>query len=153
MLVAGRMAHELQHAIQHANARKVWAVNGLVPNLDKEIIKAETLAWADIPIEREARIVSKRVAVHFFGEQRVTEHIDQKIAERVTESDVADWQFIRTLSALSSVDLLGATNLLFQRLKGYGVELEEALRRAKHYDPQDYGDIDLSSFYNEVQAS
>ena len=27
------LAHELQHAIQHANVRKVWAINGLVPQL------------------------------------------------------------------------------------------------------------------------
>ncbi len=139
------LAHELQHAIQHANARKVWAVNGLVTNLDKGIIDAEKLTWADIPIEREARIVSKRVAVHFFGEQRVTEHIDQKIAERVTEGDVADWQFICTLTAFSSVDLVGDTQRLFVRLKRYKPELETALREKKK-NP-DFSDIDLDAYF------
>src|SRR5260370_20280849 len=61
------LAHELQHAIQHANVRQVWAVNGLVRELPTAIA-ALKLQWADIPIERETRIVSKRMAVHFFGE-------------------------------------------------------------------------------------
>jgi len=145
------LAHELQHAIQHSNARKVWAVNGLVTNLDREIINAEKLTWADIPIEREARIVSRRVAVHLFGEQHVIQHIDQKIAERVTEGDVADWQFVRTLTAFSSVDLVGDTDALFQRLKGFRSELEAVLRSARQDNPGDYSDIDLASFFGEAQ--
>jgi hypothetical protein len=139
------LAHELQHAIQHANARGVWAVNGLVTNFDKEIINAEKLTWADIPIEREARIVSKRVATHFFGEQRVTQHIDEKIAEQVTEEDVADWQFVRKLTAFSSVDLVGDTQQLFWRLKRYRSELEAALREKKK-NP-DFSDIDLDTYF------
>lgn len=145
------LAHELQHAIQHANARKVWAVNGLVTNLDRKIIHAEKLTWADIPIEREARIVSNRVAVHFFGEQRVSEHIDEKIAERVTGGDVADWHFIRTLTASSSVDLVGDTQRLFRRLKRYRSELETALREKK--GNPDFSDFDLGPFFDEAQPS
>ncbi len=64
------LAHELQHAIQHANVRKPWALNGLVLKLDTNVFDALKLTWADIPIEREARIVSKRMAVHLFGEKR-----------------------------------------------------------------------------------
>jgi hypothetical protein len=143
--LAMTLAHELQHAIQHSNTRKVWAVNGLVTNLDRRIIEVEKLTWADIPIEREARIVSRRVAVQFFGEQRVVQHIDQKIAERVTEDDAADWQFVRSLTALSSVDLVGDTQRLFSRLKPYRSELEAALREKKKNT--DFSDIDLDTYF------
>jgi len=51
-------AHELQHFLQYANERRLWAVNSLLvnlPNLPTEDLKA---IW-DFPIEREARIVAK----------------------------------------------------------------------------------------------
>ncbi len=139
------LAHELQHAIQHGNARNVWAVNGLVPQLPKTAVAALGLQWADIPIERETRIVSKRVAVHFFGEKRVTQYIDEKIAEGITDSDVADWQFVRTLTASSSVDLATCTQQLFKRMKGYRSELEAVLQEKK--DDPDFGDIDLGEYF------
>jgi hypothetical protein len=142
------LAHELQHAIQHANARKVWAVNGLVPQLPKTVIAALNLQWADIPIERETRVVSKRVAVHFFGKERVRQYIDEKIAEANTRSDVADvsdWQFVRALTPSSSVEIVGDTQRLFQRLKGYRSELEMVLQEKKH-NP-DFGDINLDAYF------
>jgi hypothetical protein len=140
------LAHELQHAIQHAKARKIWAVNGLVPQLPKPAIAALKLEWSDIPIERETRIVPKRAAVAFFGEQRVTQFIDEKIAEGITDSDVADWQFIRALTASSSVDLVVDTQRLFKRLKDYRSELESFLQEKKGNNP-DFGDIDLDGYF------
>jgi hypothetical protein len=143
------LAHELQHAIQHANVRKVWAVNGLVPNLGRKIIDALKLTWVDIPIEREARIVSKRAALYLFGEQRVNRYIDEKIAEHVTEADAADWQFVRKLTASSSVDLVAESKRLFNRLKGYKAEVEAALLEKKESNNPDFLDIDLSTFFDE----
>ncbi len=140
------LAHELQHAIQHASARKVWAVNGLVPQLHKTVIAAQKLQWADIPIERETRIVSKRVAVHFFGEKRVTQYIDEKIAEAITENDVTDWQFVRALTPSSSADIVADTQRLFRRLKGYRSDLEAVLQEKK--DDPDFGDIDLDLYFD-----
>jgi len=139
------LAHELQHAIQHSNARRVWAVNGLVPQLHKTVIAALKLDWFDIPVEREARIVSKRVAVSFFGEGRVTQYIDEKIAEAVTENDVADWQFVRTLTPSSPADIVADTQRLFQRLKGYRPDLEAVLKEKKE-DP-DFCDINLDEYF------
>jgi hypothetical protein len=143
------LAHELQHAIQHASARKLWAVNGLVPQLDKTVIAALNLQWADIPIERETRIVSKRVAVYIFGEQRVTHYIDERLAESITRNDVADaadWQFVRGLTSSSSVDLVTDTQRLFKRLKGYRSALEVVLQEKK--DNPDFGDIDLAAYFD-----
>jgi len=141
------LAHELQHAIQHANLCELWAVNGLIQNLDRETIDTLKLTWSDIPIEREARIVSKSVAVHFFGEGRVSEYIDQKIAERVTEIDARDWQFVRTLTSSSTVDLNAETKQLFERLRGYRAELEAALQERKRLKDPDFVDIDLGVYF------
>lgn len=143
------LAHELQHAIQHSKTRQLWAVNSLVDELDKAVIAGLKLQWADIPIERETRIVSKRVAVHLSCEQRVTQYIDEKLADAIARNDVADvtdWQFVRTLTPSSSVDLVADTQRLFKRLKGYRSELEAALREKKN-DP-DFDDIDLAAYFD-----
>jgi len=144
------LAHELQHAIQHANASKLWAVNSLVSHLHRSTITDLNLKWTDIPIEVEARIVSKRVAVMFFGEQRVQHHIDGKMAEHIADNDAADWQFIRSLTPSSSVDLVIGTYELFQRLKCYKPELERELRSATKDNPQDYKDVGLDAFFTEA---
>ncbi len=141
------LSHELQHAIQHANLRKVWAANSLVPGLSKSVVDALKLKWTDIPTEREARIVSKRVAVSLFGSQRVEQHIRERIAERVTESDAADWQFIRTLMTSSPAYLVAETKLLFVRLKGYRSELEAVLQEKKNANNPDFLDIDLNPYF------
>jgi hypothetical protein len=145
------LAHELQHAIQHARVRKLWAANGLVNDLKRETIKALKLKWADIPTEVETRIKSKSVAESLFDEQRVRQYIDRRIAERTTEADVADWQFVRTMTPSSSVDLVGGTQLLFERLRDYKSELEDALHK-KRSNP-DFNDIDLDAFFVPPRAA
>jgi hypothetical protein len=144
------LAHELQHFIQHSKVRKVWATNSLVCRLDMGGLK---LTWADIPIEREARIISKRVAECLFDEQRVRQYIDKKIAERASEADVADLQHISTLTSSSSVDLVGETQLLFERLKGHKSELEKILREAKEIGNPDFSDIDLDAFFEDLPSA
>jgi hypothetical protein len=121
----------------------LWATNGLVRRLDKNVLVALKLTWADIPIEHEARIKSKRVAICLFGEERVMQYIDRKIADHETEeAGVPDWRFIRTLMPSSSVDLASSTRLLFGRLKAYRSELEEILRKEKERGNPDFSDID-----------
>jgi hypothetical protein len=143
------LAHELQHAIQHANKREIWAVNGLVPRLDRRIIDALKLTWGDIPIEHEARIVSKRAALHVWGEQRVNQYIDERIAEHITDADVADWQFVRKLPASTSINLTAESKFLFARLKRYMAEVEAVLQEKKESNNPDFLDIELSGFFYE----
>ncbi len=141
------LTHELQHSIQHAQVRKLWAANSLVRRLDKKVIDALNLRWSHIPTELEARVVSKRVGECLFGEQRVNQYIDRKIAERITDDDAADWQFIRTLEPLGSVDLVSSTQLLFELLKGCRPELEAVLRKVKQTGNPDFCDIDLDALF------
>lgn len=139
------LAHELQHAIQHDTVRKVWAVNSLIRRLPTAVDELK-LEWADIPIERDARIVAKRVALDLHGEQPVREYIDKRNAEAVEPHDVADWRFVRGLTPSSSVDLIVETHRLFHRLIAYRHEVEDALRDRKK--DSDVSDINLDEFFN-----
>lgn len=139
------LAHELQHTIQHDKVRKVWAVNSLIRRLPTAVDDSK-LEWADIPIERDARIVAKRVALDLHGEQLVRGYIDKRSAEAVEPHDVADWRFVRELTPSSSVDLVGDTHRLFHRLKDYKPEIEDALRERQN--DSDYNDINLGEFFN-----
>jgi hypothetical protein len=139
------LAHELQHAIQHANVRKLWAVNSLIRHLPKTVIECLRLEWADIPIEREARIVAKRIALDLCGERAVIAYIQKRIAEAVEPHDTADWLFMRDLTASSSVDLVNATRQLFHRLRPCQAELYRLIHE-NDGDP-DFTDIDLETFF------
>jgi hypothetical protein len=139
------LAHELQHAVQRTTVRKLWAVNTLIPNLSRATIRALNLTWIDIPIEREARIISKRVALRYFDSERVHEFINKRIAANVTENDVVEWQWVRELTALSSADVAAETTLLLARLKNYRSEIESLLREKKISTDPDFLDVDLGS--------
>lgn len=141
------LAHELQHAIQHDQARKVWAVNSLIRCLPTAVDDLK-LEWADIPIERDARIVAKRVALDLHGEQLVRGYIDKRSSEAVEPHDVADWNFVRGLTPSSSIDLVGVTHRLFHRLKDYKQEVEDALRERQ--SDSDFSDINLDEFFNSL---
>jgi hypothetical protein len=141
------LAHELQHVVQHANVRYLWAANSLVNELNREIFATLKLTWADIPIEREARIVAKRAAVHLFDERRVREYIEGRIHEHVSDSDSADWQFILSLTPTDSYDLLDGTRKLFQQLKGHRPEIADALQTMRERNPDDFEGVDLDPYF------
>lgn len=138
------LAHELQHVIQRANARETWAVNSLVRRLPTIAIENLKLEWADIPIERDARIVAKRVALDLCGEEAVTAYIQKRMAEAVQPHDVADWQFVHGLIPADSVNLPEATLSLFQRLRPYRAELTSLMR--ENSDNPDFRGVDLHAF-------
>jgi hypothetical protein len=121
-------------------------VNSIINQLPDTVIADLKLMWPDIPTECGARILSKRAAIQLCGEQRVTEYIDQRIREHVSDSDVANWQFVRTLKSESSIDLVESTQKIYQRLRDYTLELEAALRRYQQWNPEDFSDIDLGCF-------
>jgi hypothetical protein len=143
------LAHELQHFVQHSHDLETWAANSLASYTLQHVlhisdIEALGMSWCDIPHEREARIVSKRIAEELFGVEAVREYIDARIAERVTEQDAADWKRIRHLAVLGSYDLRHETAQFFPRLNGYKHELERALRHLQTEGPN-YGSVDLNA--------
>jgi hypothetical protein len=145
------LAHELQHAVQYRQAHQVWAVNGLVGNLSIETIEKLKLAWSDIPVEVDARLVAKRAAEEVFGKERVFAHIEAGIARNLTEQDTADWSFVQTLDATTSVDIEQATRSLFARLGDHRSELEGLLKMGSCWPG--YSDISLDSFFTSEKAA
>jgi hypothetical protein len=142
--LAMTLAHELQHFLQHSEQTQLWAANSLVPRLPKTALRALELRWCDIPLEREARIVSKRTAEQVFGAELVRQYIDHKIADRETDDDASDWQCVQGLAALAPYNLAEETRLFFPRLKGYRRELEQVLRDFQAENP-DFLAVDLGA--------
>jgi hypothetical protein len=102
------LAHELQHFIQYAQHRSFWALNALLVELHSPSFRF----WWDFPTEREARIIAKRVGVELFGEDAIDSHIERQILAHVTDTDAADWEFVRSLDSSVPYDLAGATTQL-----------------------------------------
>ncbi|HET8888997.1 MAG TPA: hypothetical protein VFQ41_08845 [Candidatus Angelobacter sp.] len=102
------LAHELTHCWQRHTATKVWLANSLLywnlGDMDR-IAHAMTNAW-DIPIEHEAQLNSRRVAVELLGETVVDAHAASRIQDN---HDPGKWRFFRSLSMSSTFDLLEAT--------------------------------------------
>jgi hypothetical protein len=133
--LAMTFAHELQHYVQYSTMLKIWAESVLIRNLlatfDDKLIKSLGLKWSDIPTEREARAVSKRIAELLFGNAAVRKFIDMKIAERVTEDDAADWQFVQDLNTATPYVLEEETRRMFWRLKEYRLQFQALLEERK----------------------
>jgi hypothetical protein len=136
------LAHELQHFVQYGSARKVWAENSLIPMLSRDVIAASGLQWSDIPIEREARTVSKRIAEKLFDADRVARYIDTRITGALNAADRADWKFVRELSTSVPYDLESATRLIYKRLYSFRGEIKGLLEGLK--DDPDFAPVDLN---------
>lgn len=141
-------AHELQHFVQHSTMPSLWAANTVASTTLRGLAMSEFqalgLRTCEIPIEREARIVAKRVAVDLLGTDSVNEHIESKIAERITAQDAADWDCIRGLAVHAPYDLADETKHFFPRLAGHRSELERALGSLQTHDVA-FRSVDLDS--------
>ena len=127
-------AHELQHFVQYAYLKPLWAANTLLINLQD----AAFTVWWDFPIEIEARLNAKRIAEELFGRDSVREFLTQRINEKLTDSDAADWSFIRGLDTSCSYDLWKETSELVKRHRAH---LERALEKRKK--DRDFAGLDL----------
>lgn len=112
-------AHEFQHFVQHANRPRVWAANGV---LYENLRTFEPTAnAADISTEREANIVSKRVAELVCGRETVRAFADEQV--RLMENSgeheqKGRWVFFRDVPSSAKFDLLAATLTLVEKYKG-----------------------------------
>ncbi len=138
-------AHELQHFAQYGNARRLWAANTLIPGLPRSVISALGLTWCDVPNEREARIVSKRIVEKLFGAEAVGKYVGTKILECVTQEDAADWECIRRLDTSTPYDLDRETKLFFLRLRDYRPDFERVLQGRRN--DTDFKDVDLKALF------
>jgi hypothetical protein len=141
--LAMTFAHELQHFVQHSDVLKLWAENCLIQSLPRDVIGVLGLKWSDIPVEREARAVSKQTAEDLFGAERVRQHINTRITEALNADDAADWRFVQRLVPSTPYHLVDETRLIFRRLKDYRPNLEEVLQEVK--ENPDFKEVDLDA--------
>jgi hypothetical protein len=102
--LAMTLSHELQHFLQFVTDRRLWAIHTLLtklPNLPTHNLKH----WFDLPNEKEARIIAKRIAENLFGRAVVDQHIVKMMAARISEEDAADWEFIQKIDPSRNYDL------------------------------------------------
>jgi hypothetical protein len=137
-------AHELQHFVQHGKNPELWAASTVLFSFEKDFYKKAALRVFDIPIEFEARIVSKRIAVTLCGAESVNSYIENRIAEAITPEDVEDWQFVRDLK-IQSIDLMALSKQTFRRLLPYRQQIEHALDLAR--DEPEFKQLDLSKLF------
>jgi len=142
-------AHELQHFRQNVNTPLLWAVSSLIPQLKKETLaELGWRDWADVPHEREARIVGKRVALEIMGFATVQEFIASRIPHAVNDIDRRDWEFMHGIHSTDSYDLAAGVRAAFQRLRPYRKELEELLFE-KQDDPT-FPAVDLDTLFSDL---
>lgn len=144
-------AHELQHFVQRANMLHTYAAGKLLLELlshwPEETSAAVGLkSWPDIPHERDAKIVAKRVVEKIFGEERTREFIDRKIASPVNAGDREDWQFIQSIASGDSYDLQNETRSLFQRLTPYKDDCKRILNLRVRHIPE-LKNVDLDELF------
>lgn len=142
------LAHELQHAVQYAHQRRVWAYNGVVLRFLEMCSSTFGLEWKDIPIEREARSFAKRVCVDSLGSQATARYIENRIAASVNDRDRRDWEFIKSIDVTSEsiYDITAETGKLFRTMRSNRAGLEQAL--ASLQSLLEYADLSLDEAFD-----
>lgn len=107
-------AHELQHFVQYGCSYKALVANTLLYGHLPKFDPVHGLQAWDIPHEREAMIVSKRVAEATIGRDAVIGHASSQIA---AASDAGYWQCFQSLSSASPFDLLAETKKLVEQYR------------------------------------
>jgi hypothetical protein len=108
-------AHELQHFVQWATMRKAWIKNQRFKDWCRNFDTG--LVSHDLPIEIEARIVAKRIAIRIHGREAVDRYIEKNIATPVDDLDGRNWLFIKGLDVSKLYDVEVETELLDTELK------------------------------------
>lgn len=137
--LAMTLAHELQHFCQYGNHPQLWALNFLLSKLPY-LPTNELKHWYHLPVEREARIIAKRITESIFGKEVVAEHVKKMERMGTSFEDIADWMFIDSLDSGETYDLKAATACLVGR---HRPGLEE-LQRGVFAEDSDFGVVNLN---------
>jgi hypothetical protein len=127
------LAHELQHFVQYAISRPLWAVHTLLSNLPG-LPKDNLQGWKDFPLEKEARVVAKRIAEKLFGADPVSDYIKGMIDAHLTDGDAIDWAFIQGINCSLSYDATEETKHLVRLYKRELSELQKTLSSPRDAD-------------------
>jgi hypothetical protein len=143
------LAHELQHFCQYGGERASWAANLLLQNLPRKS-PSTGLRVFDIPSEREARVVAKRVAENICGQEAVAEYIEGRVQGATAANDgadLSDWEFVRQLDSSKPYCLAGETKLFFSQFRQYRPQFDAMLQELAG-DP-DFSAVDLNALCGE----
>ena len=110
------LAHELQHFVQYTTNHATWATNEFFQEL-KVTHEDEFRRSVDFPIEREARVVSKRVAIEMHGRVVVEDFIRRERDRCITGADVVDCDFLLSPEADVAYSAREASRALVRRFK------------------------------------
>jgi hypothetical protein len=131
------LAHELQHFMQFAYAKPLWVVNSILYGNIKSFDPFTPRTPIDIPHEREANIVSERVAEGIVGEDAIKTFAEEQVKHFAALADQGDesaasektrWVFFRDVPSSLKFDLLAETIPLVESFKpqliakGFGIE-------------------------------
>jgi hypothetical protein len=141
-------AHELQHVIQRIQVPELLSANGLFRHLPETLLQSIGLQWSDIPTEREARAVAKRIAGALHGDEAVKQFLVQRALTTTDPIELADVHFIQALDTSTPYVLKDETLALFGRFKNYRAEFETVIERFKS-DPE-FEPVNLDSFMPPV---
>jgi hypothetical protein len=118
------LVHELQHYVQYTTNRRTWVIDRLLQAL-RPTHQEEFRQSADFPIERESRVVSKRIAIELHGRRAVEEFIRQRRALRKNEEDILDCDFLLSSEADLPCDATKATEALVERFRSELIALRD----------------------------
>jgi hypothetical protein len=108
-------AHELQHFVQWGTMRGAFEAND-----GFRARRLEAGAGFDsheLPIEKDARIVAKRIAIRIHGREAVDHYIARNIANPVNDGDSRNWRFIDGLDVSKPYDVEVETTLFGDKLE------------------------------------
>jgi hypothetical protein len=128
------LAHELQHYCQYCCSRDLSQAGVLLLQFIGDVPVETTDAlhltkWSDVPHEREARIVSKKIAVSIFGPDLVHAFIAKSIASAADDADKVDLEFLQSIEPSDYFyDLRSETKLVYSRLAPYRSTLDRLIQ-------------------------
>jgi len=112
-------AHELQHFVQYRTTPRLWIVNSVLYQKLKGLEPASTVI--DIPTEREANIVSKRVCERICGVEAVKAFANERILrmeQAGAHEEKERWIVFRDTPSSTPFNLLDSTLALVEKYKG-----------------------------------
>jgi len=112
-------AHELRHVVQHDQFPKLMKATSALRGKLRDFL--ETATELDIPAERDANIVSKRVAEAVCSAQAVRKFAEQEVMWMKAGGGLAHklrWEFFRDVPSSTAFDWVNETIKLVDSYKG-----------------------------------
>jgi hypothetical protein len=126
------LAHEMQHLLQYGNARKLWAVDGLIRDLARSGQILGFSNWQDHPSEYQAIHTSKRIATKLCGAEPVERYADSQISEAPDSGEKSRWEFFRSLPLEANYDFPVE---VIKLVEAHRVALQDFIAQYRRTDP------------------